>query len=127
MKFELYTLVDITRTNARRGEDIKLYRQQQNYLTAINTIGLRANPTINKYPQIVTQHPKFGTEYKGKQKVWKLVFDIEFEDATNVEFMKNDFNLVPVITDLDETAIIKDNVFLSQDKQHFNIVFLQIE
>jgi hypothetical protein len=127
MKFELYTLVDITRTNARRGEDVKLYKQQQNYLTAINTIGLRANPTINKYPQLVTVYPNFGTAYTGKQKVWKLVFDIEFEDATNVEFMKNDFNLVPVITDLDETAIIKDNVFLSQDKQHFNIVFLQIE
>lgn len=127
MKFELYTLIDITRTDARRGEDITLYKKQQNYLTAMNTIGLRANPTIKKHPQIVHTYPNFGSVYKGKQTVWKLTFDIEYEDATSVELMKNDFNLVPVITNLDETVEIKDNVFLTENKQYLNTVFVRIE
>ena len=127
MQFELYTLIDITRTDARRGEDPVLYKKQQNYLTAMNTIGLRANPTINKYPKIVTDHPTFGTAYKGKNTVWKLSFDIEYEDATSVELMQTDFNLIPVITGLDETVELQHQAFLTQDKQFFNIVFIRIE
>ena len=127
MQFELYTLIDITRTDARRGEDPVLYKKQQNYLTAMNTIGLRANPTINKYPQIVTDHPTFGTAYKSNNTVWKLSFDIEYEDATSVELMQTDFNLIPVITGLDETVELQHQAFLTQDKQLFNIVFIRIE
>jgi hypothetical protein len=127
MKFELYTLIDITRTDARRGEDPVMYKKQQNYLTAMNTIGLRANPTIKKHPQIVTVHPNFGTAYKGKNTVWKLSFDIEYEDATSVELMQTDFNLIPVITGLDETVELQHQAFLTQDNQFFNIVFIRIE
>lgn len=127
MKFELYTLVDISRTDARRGEDPILYKKQQNYLTAINSIGLRANPTINKKPTLTAHHPSFGDAYKGKQSVWKLQFDIEYEEATSVELMKQDFDLIPIITGLDETAEIKDNVFLTTDPKYFNIVFIRIE
>lgn len=127
MKFELYTLIDITRTDARRGDNPSAYKKQQNYLTVLNTIGLRANPTINKHPQITKDYPMFGTAYKNQQTVWKLDFDVEFEAATSVDMMKDDFDLIPIITSLDETAIIKDDVFLTRDKQYCNIVFVQIE
>ena len=33
MRFTIHTLVDITETHARRGEDPKQHRQQQNFLT----------------------------------------------------------------------------------------------
>ena len=127
MKFELYTLVDITRTDARRGEDPVAYKKQQNYLTVINTIGLRANPTINKMPQIVAHYPNFGSAYKGEQKVWKLVFDIEYEEATNIELMKIDFDLIPFISGLDETAEFADPVFRTTDDKLKNIIFIRIE
>ena len=46
MRFIIHTLVDITETGSRRGEDPKQYRQQQNFLTVMQTIGLRVNPDI---------------------------------------------------------------------------------
>lgn len=124
MKFELYTLVDITRTNARKGDDPVEYKQQQNYLTVLNTIGLRVNPTVEKYPIITDKHPKFGSRYKGKHTVWNLSFDIEYEDATSVELLKEDFNLVPFI---DISSKFQDAVFVTDDKKDANIVFVKIE
>lgn len=127
MKFELYTLVDITRTDARRSEDPIAYKKQQNYLTVINTIGLRVNPSITKHPQQVTEYPKFGTSYKGEQKVWKLVFDIEYEDATSEELLQNDFQLIPFINSLDETVEFEHCVFDTKSNKNKNIVFVRIE
>jgi len=43
MKFTLTTVVDITETRARRGEDKKQVNQQANYNTMFQTIGLRVN------------------------------------------------------------------------------------
>lgn len=127
MKFELYTIVDITRTDARRGEDPTLYKKQQNYLTVLNTIGLRANPTIKKYPVLTSWHPNFGSCYNNVDKVWKLEFDIEYEDATNIELMQQDFELIPFISGLDETVVFKDCVFSTQNSTDKNIVFIQTE
>jgi hypothetical protein len=129
MKFELYTLVDITETRARRGEDPKLMRQQQNFLTVLQTIGLRVNPTYIKAPnveKIVPSEVGLDNSYKNKQKVWNFIFDIEYEDALNVEMLTNDFNLVPVITNLDETVKFKNDVFISQNGKK-NIVFYNID
>ena len=46
MIFKLTTVVDITQTNARRGDDQKLANQQANYNTLYQTIGLRVNIDI---------------------------------------------------------------------------------
>ena len=127
MKFEIYTLVDITRTDARRGNEPDQYKKQQNYLTVLNTLGMRANPTVNKYPVVTENHPSFGTSYKNIKKVWKLEFDIEYEDATSVELMTIDFVLVPIITGLGETVKFKDDVFVPNDAKLNNIVFVRIE
>ena len=48
MNFNLFTKVDITKTNARRGDDPFKMKQQQNYLTVLQTIGLRVNPILSK-------------------------------------------------------------------------------
>lgn len=127
LKFEIYTLVDITETRARRGDDPLKYKQQQNYLTVLQTIGMRANPTVYKSPSIVDEYPKFGTAYEKTNRVWKLNFDIEYEDGHNIELLKNDFNLVPFISELNETAKFKDNAFITDDKKHCNIVFVQTD
>lgn len=129
MKFKLYTLVDITETRARRGEDPKLMRQQQNFLTVLQTIGLRVNPTYIKAPnveKIVPSEVGLDNSYKTKQKIWNFVFDIEYEDALSVEILINDFNLVPVITGLDETVKFKNDVFISQNTNK-NITFLALD
>ena len=104
-------------------------RQQQNFLTVLQTIGLRVNPTYIKAPKvekIVPNEVGLDNSYKTKQKVWNFTFDIEYEDALSVEMLTNDFNLVPVITNLDETAKFKNNVFISKNGKK-NIVFYNID
>ncbi len=126
MRFTIHTLVDITETGCRRGEDPKRYRQQQNFLTVLQTIGMRVNPTYIKPPVIVKEIPSklgLGTSYKTKQNVWSYTFDIEYEGGLDVETLVNDFDLIPIITALDETAKFTNAVFLSKKPDIVNIVF----
>ena len=124
MRFIIRTLFDITETRARKGDDSYKVKQQQNYLSILNTIGLRVNPTYVSEPTNSEQILKgFGTSYKGKQKVWTYTFDVEYEGALDIATMINDFNLCPIITGLDETVDINPAVIRTQDKALTNIIF----
>jgi hypothetical protein len=129
MRFKLLTLIDITRTDARRGDDPRDQRQQQNYLTALQTISLRSNPVINTYPTVEEQSIiglGFGDAFNGKQKVWRLNFSFESESHA-LDFLKDDFDLVPVITDLDESIDPNTKAFLTNGNVERNIVFVQLD
>lgn len=129
MRFKLLTLIDITKTNARKGDDVRLQRQQQNYLTALQTISLRSNPIVNTSPTVDEIDIKgigFGPAFSGKQRVWKLNFEFESESHA-LEFLKEDFDLVPVITDLDETIKLKNSAFLTNGNRERNTVFLKLD
>ena len=129
MRFRLHTLIDITETGARRNENGDSYRQQQNWMTLIQTLGLRANPFIVK-STVETQGAKklgFGTDFRGSHRVWTVDFDIEREQGLDIESLKTDFDLVPVITGLTETAKLKKDVFQTQNLEDINIVFELLE
>jgi hypothetical protein len=126
MRFEVYTLVDITCTGARRGEDPVKYKQQQNYLTVLNTIGLRVNPIVKKDPKQVDDYPSFGKHYDNIDNVWMLEFEIDY-GATSIDLMQNDFNLVPFFTELEETTVFENDVFITQNENLNNIVFVEKE
>lgn len=123
--FDIYTLVDITNTGAKRNQNPHAYKQYQNYLTVLQTIGLRVNPTVEIDPVIVSKYPKFGTAYKGSHVVWKLPIEIEYEDAINEDMLINDFDFVPFITGLGESAVFDNCVFRTQDTRLKNIVFVK--
>ena len=122
--FELFTVVDITETGARRGDPRLLEHQQQNYLTVMNTIGLRANPTIVRAPHLYEKHIKFGKNISAK-KVWRMVFDIEY-GAHSIDMLKLDFQLVPFIMELTENTKLNDPVFQT-DGNDLNIVFKEMD
>ena len=128
MRFTLYTLVDITETNARRvSSNNKEFQQQQNFLTVLQTIGLRVNPTYVGAPVVVKETPSklgLGKEYKTKQNVWEFTFDIDYENALDIQTLQNDFNLIPFISGLDETLKFENDVFLSQNQAKTNILFV---
>lgn len=129
MKFQLQTLIDITNTGARRGDNELLYQQQQNYLTAVQTISLRANPIIEQKPyckKINLKNLGFGSEYKNSHFVWYLDFEFE-SDFHNLDFLNKDFDLVPIIKGLKETANLEIQAFLTNDIKYKNINFVQIE
>ena len=130
MRFIIHTVVDITETNARRGQADKLSLDQQaNYNTLIQTIGLRVNADpINLTESIKdVSELEFGDAIKGKQRVWTFEFDNPFEGALSPDLLNDDFDLVPVITNLNETANIHNSIFCTNNPNDRNIIFEQID
>ena len=125
MRILLTTVVDITETHAMRGSEKKQVNQQANYNTMIQTIGLRVNIEPVSCVTDISDVSKmgFGSAIKGKQRYWKFIFDNEYEDALTIDMLLSDFDLVPIITDLDETAHINNSVFRTNHPTDTNIVF----
>jgi hypothetical protein len=128
MKFKIKTLIDITETRARKGDDPLLAKQQANFMTLYNTIGLRTNATDFKLDVKKEDVSKlFGSSFKGKKTVWTAEFYVEAEDSLSVDMMLDDFDLVPFITDLTEDSTFSSSVFRTQDPAHTNIIFEQLD
>ena len=125
MNVILTTLVDVTETKARRGDEKFKLSQQANYMTMLQTAGLRINPT----PLSLEAKTKdigdlgFGTSFTGKQRYWTFQFSFETEAGLNQELLENDFDLVPFLTGLEETADFKNAVFRTKDEKDKNILF----
>ena len=133
MNFEIATLIDITQTGQTkfRSEDRTAINQQANWNTFLQVIGLRANPYFDTKPKCVEDvditNGEFGSEYKGKQRLWYFKFTIEQEDALSVDFLKDDFDLVPVIAGLTETITINNNAFRTKNDATRNIIFKLVD
>lgn len=126
MKFELITLIDITETRAKFNKLDPSWHQQQNFITALSTIGIRANPIVEKSPTFTIEPVKgngFGSSFNGEQKIWRLEFEFESDGAHSLDLLRDDFNLVTVITGLEETVSIKEPVFDTVSKGRRNTVF----
>jgi len=124
MKFKLYTLADITPTGARRGAGVPYY-QEQNYMTAVQTIGIRTNPidvSVTHEDRTVGNLP-FGKKYKGKQRVWCLEFGVDSNGAHGIDMLTADFDLVPFNNELDETAKFENALFVTNNDELCNIFF----
>ena len=125
MQFKIYTTVDITETNAKRQEDRKKYQQQTNFNTVLQTIGLRVNlnPIYTEVHLGSVSKLGFGKNIIGKQRYWEFCFEVEYEDALNVDMMEQDFDIIPVITELDETVHNHNKIFRTTCPNDRNIVF----
>ena len=121
-----YTLVDITSTGVI-SDDTRYRNQQRNWETIKQALALRTQVDIAPAPAILEEdmkNLKFGTVYKGKQLVWKFTFVVDRQYVFGPEFevLKTDFENVPVILNLAETAKIKTSMFDSS-ATHCNIYF----
>lgn len=130
MLFKITTVVDISQTNARRGEDKKKENQQANFNTMFQTIGLRVNVEPLKCTQSIIdvdkRKHKFGSAIKGKQRVWEFEFENTYEGALTTDMMIEDFDLIPVITNLDETAANTNSIFSTKHVSDKNIMFEEL-
>jgi hypothetical protein len=127
MKFRIKTLVDVTETQARKGDDPQLAKQQANFMTLYNTIGLRTNATDFDITVSKEGAKIFGSNFKGKKSVWTVEFYVEAEASLSVDMMLNDFDLVPFIADLTEDSKFSSSVFRTQDSVNTNIIFEQLD
>ena len=130
MKFRIQTLVDITETRARRqSEDKFAYKQEANFQTVLQTIGMRVNIEYENSPtfeEITAAKNPFDDKYKGKQMLWTFDFNVEYEDALTLEMLKDDFDLIPIITGLNETIQLDKALFRATGKDT-NIVFSVVD
>jgi hypothetical protein len=134
--FKIYTLIDITETGKNAfstGTDLEK-KQQQNFMTLMQTIGLRANPSYESRPKVIDDFEvkslPFGKKFKSKQRVWEWEFfiesDSEFKDdsGNDIGLLVRDLHLIPIITDLTETAKLNTAVFDTSDPEVRNTIIL---
>jgi hypothetical protein len=130
MKFRLETLIDITETRARRqGDDKFAYKQEANFQTILQTIGMRVNIEYQNSPtfeEIIASKNPFNDKYKGKQMLWTFEFNVEYEDALTLEMLEGDFDLIPIITGLNETIELNKALFKTTGKDT-NILFSVVD
>lgn len=115
--FTICTLVDITKTGITRNTPEQEFarNEQRNWESVLQVIGLRAQPLIVQEPvsdildtDLVAR--LFGEMHHGReQRVWVASFAVEhkevfLKDGDLLGHLKEDFNQVPVICGLNETA-----------------------
>ena len=128
--YVLYTLVDITHTGQYRSEPGKedLRYKEQNFNTMIHTLGLRSNIWYQCGPIMLEVRGNLvGFDTKDILRVWRFDWRTENENLylkgnDPVGFLKDDFNLVPYIKNLDERMEQHYAMFVT-DPTNSNIVF----
>ena len=120
--FTVYTLVDITCTGVLRynEEHGRERNQQRNWETALQVFALRAQPMIVQPPvQTVDAATsfEFGADHSSELTVWQAKIGVEAVDVFRIgdnlsAILTQDFDQVPVITGLTETAKFNSPVFV---------------
>lgn len=110
--FVLITLIDITCTNNLRGTG-KARDQHRNWETVLQVLSLKTQPIIKEGPVKIENtnfsesaevRKYFGEFYNGVHTVWGFTFYSEHSDVYSLEQLYQDFDQVPIILGLDETA-----------------------
>lgn len=109
-----FTLVDITRTGVthNRPENEHQRNQQRNWETVIQCMSIRTQPIDIQGPKCIEMfidEDTFGEMYQGRQRVWCWTFTADrtgtwLDGSNELAFLNKDFNEVPIIQGLDETA-----------------------
>lgn len=103
-RYQIITLVDITRTNAGRTETDKIkVSQQANFNSLVQAIGLRSNISWIKDPKMI--NGALPGDIDGKAIHWIWEFDCEREDVflkdtDPVGLLVDDLHNVPIIDQL---------------------------
>jgi hypothetical protein len=123
-----FTLIDITATGTVRGESLQR-DQQRNWETVLQVLGLKTQPIIIHYPTVwlneELKYFEFGDFYEGTHSVWAWQFRGERDDFYNLDILEQDFDQVPIILGLEETARFMLPVFFTQGHLK-NIYFKQL-
>lgn len=121
MIITVYTLVDITETLTRKGPEIKQVKQQNNNDTLLQACSLRANVELLSCTSEVDTK-EFGSANSGKNRFWTMRLQTDFPYDTDM--LIDDLDFLPILTDLDETGLIHNNIIQTKDEVYKNTLFL---
>jgi hypothetical protein len=121
-RYQIITLVDITRSNPDRSElDKTKLGQQANFNSLLQAIGLRANVTWEQDPEMKDgrlPHPRTG-----KANHWIFEFDTEREllfykdDNNPTGLLVDDLHGVPIVDQLNNSIDIHPSIFATIGEQ----------
>jgi len=123
---EIKTLIDITQTKVSRpnqGSQLEL-DQNRNFITLLQCVEIRSIVGYESSPsveEVAIKDMGFGTEYKGKHKVWTFTFTPDREgvytdqEGNALAYLVTDINGVPIIKNLTETINIDKAMFECKD------------
>jgi hypothetical protein len=130
--YTIYTLIDITDSNVSSPKiNEKKFYQSQNLNTFMQVIGLRTQPIISSIIKLETQDTaayNFGTGFTSNQTVWvlKFVSDTDrawYNNGSFTALLLQDFNLIPIHDQLDETATIDGDIINTNSEEKTNTYF----
>jgi hypothetical protein len=123
------TLVDLTETGVTKGTG-ELRDQQRNWETVLQLLGLKTQPLIIRAPVCFKNEDleffQFGEFYQGTHSVWAFQFRGERDDFYTIDQLEEDFEQVPIVLGLEETAKFMLPIFHSYGTLK-NIYFIQKE
>ena len=129
-RYEIITLVDITRSNPNRSEINALKQgQQANFNSLVQAIGMRSNIDWTSDPKMHT-----GTlpdPFEGKANHWIWRFNTERErvfykdDTDPVGLLLDDLNGVPIIDRLNNSVDINPSIFKTRGDK-INTVIVEV-
>ena len=114
--------------------------QKSNFNTLKQTIELRSQIVISAGPKKMQNQDmaiyEFGSDHTGNtddsttgtQTVWKLEFEYEQTGVLGekFEYLLEDLNNIPIVYELEDTAIFKQSTFITHDSKQKNIYFKHI-
>lgn len=111
-----FTLVDVSATGVTRGES-EARDQQRNWESILQVLSLKTQPIVIRYPGYweneEIKYFEFGDFYEGSHRVWAFQFQGEREEYYSLDSLEQDFDQVPVILGLGETARFMLPVFFT--------------
>ena len=130
MEYKLITLIDITATGQYRQESGRQqqFDQQQNFNTVLQTLGIRGNVYYTVKPTVIEDTGKSqGFSINKTVNMWQFEWQMEIEDLFEksgdpIHWLRHDFDLVPIIPNLDETAVLKRPMFMTSGPDA-NVIF----
>jgi len=118
-RYQIITLIDITRTNPVRDEtDTVKVNQQANFNSLIQAIGIRSNVEWVRDPK---KHTGALPDGEGKAAHWIWEFDAErdevfLKDGDPVGLLIDDLHGVPIIDQLENTVELAPAAFQTKGK-----------
>jgi hypothetical protein len=114
-RYQVITLVDITRTNCPRNEPDRIkVGEQANFNSLLQAIGMRSNASWDRDPVMNTGQLPDGIEGKANYWVWDfqgerdLVFN---KDGNPLGLLIDDLHGVPIVPDLRNSIDIDPAAF----------------
>lgn len=107
-RYQIVTLIDITRTGATKNNGTEMQIKQQNNFNSLRqAIEMRSNVTWLKDPKKIEGQLPYGIDGKATHWIWE--FDVEREDVFLIDgdqtgLLVEDLNGVPIIPDLENSV-----------------------